>query len=1378
MPGSKTFEMKFQLNASTGGGFIATFSRAQQEMSRMQQQIQRLNSAQGDIAAYQKQQAAIEATARKLEVLRQKHDNIQKEIKETGQYSSQLANKELDVQESITKTEQKLADQTAKLDQMGNALREAGVDTNNLTGESQRLESEMQQLKEAQEQVAEEAEEMGEGMVSAMDAAASALAAAGIVEGLKKIVDAFKECVGAAAEFEATMSTVEALSGASGEEMSALSARAKELGATTKFTATEAGEAMSYMGMAGWSASEMLEGINGTMYLAAASGEDLAMVSDIVTDSMTAFGLSANQAGRYADVLAAAATNSNTNVAMLGETFKYAAPLAGALKYDVEDVAIAAGLMANAGIKGSEAGTTMRNILTRLVKPTKESADAMDALGISLTDGNGRMYSFMEIVEQLRNSFGGLTEEQKAFYAAELAGQRGMSGLLAIVNAAEGDFATLSAAITDSTGAAQRMADIKLDNLAGDITLAKSAADALKVSVGDALIPELRNMVQTGTEALNWLNAFAAEHPEAVQAIAALTVGLAAATAGLVAFSAAAKVVKALELGTLFASGIGPIILLTGAFAGLAAMGIAGADAAKKQRGEYYELTAASQKQYREVYALNAAYQEATATKFQDTEETIVLRAQVDELTEAYEANKQTLSSWQQENADLISSVQELHDSYQESVGGIRDQSSEVQVLSHRLEELAGKSNRSAAEQQQMLSLVDRLNAAVPGLGLSYDQTTGKLNRSSDAINRAAKAQAKLQYEQEKQQHYSDLLVEQLRLEEQVAEAEENLAAAREHLASLDGAMGPGSTQEDRQAYQEAAEAVKVYESELAGLQGSLGSVNAELGNYEAETSKAASDTSTLESATAELESALGTLQTAYSEAYAAAEESLSGQFTLWEKAAEVSATSMSTLQENIQSQIDYWNNYDSNLDVVRQAAQDVGIDLSGIWPHLTDGSAEAVNAVAGIAEAIQSSSADGTQALQDYVTKYDELQTAMGQAADTIAAGSEGVQSALDQVQAALEAGASNLNFAAEFQTAAELTMQGYIAGFGENSGVSAALEGFRAQVSASVSSMDLSGEAQKAGHGTGEGLAQGITTSSGLASTAATKMGDDAIKAVKAALGVASPSTITNQAGVDTVQGFVNGANATAPQGRSAMQNAANGAINAFKAQASSSALFPAGANLIQGAINGINSKKGALIAAARSAGQAAAQAFREANQISSPSKVFHYFGEMDILGVIKGIQDKQSDANKAFAAAGTGHMEAYRDAISEHRADSQTAASVTQAGVTAMAQEFSQAVIFPPQLIETMAAYKQATSKTEAEQLRADQMDRIIAAIRDYRSGDSDSRAAPATIQITIQINGEASPETIDRLEEFIYSPAFEERVNEVTEEIRSDTARRRY
>ena len=249
------------------------------------------------------------------------------------------------------------------------------------------------------------------------------------------------------ADFEAGMSKVSAISGATGADLSELTEKAKEMGAKTKFSATEASEAFQYMAMAGWKTKDMLGGIDGIMNLAAASGESLAKTSDIVTDALTAFGMAASDSSHFADVLAKASSNSNTNVAMMGETFKYVAPVAGALKFSVEDCAVAIGLMANSGIKASQAGTSMRQLFTNLVKPTDAMAQAMEDLGISMTDAEGKTKSLDALMGDLRQSFSGLSEAQKAQYAATLAGQEGMSGLLAIVNASDADFNALKTSI-------------------------------------------------------------------------------------------------------------------------------------------------------------------------------------------------------------------------------------------------------------------------------------------------------------------------------------------------------------------------------------------------------------------------------------------------------------------------------------------------------------------------------------------------------------------------------------------------------------------------------------------------------------------------------------------------------------------------------------------------------------------------------------------------------------------------------------------------------------------------------------------------------------------------------------------------------------------
>lgn len=296
-------------------------------------------------------------------------------------------------------------------------------------------------------------------------------------------------------DFESAMSKVSAISGATGGDLDALNQKAQEMGAKTKFSATESAEAFTYMAMAGWKTQDMLDGIDGIMNLAAADGLDLATTSDIVTDALTAFGLSASDSGHFADVLAKASSNANTNVSMLGESFKYAAPVAGALGYSAEDTAIALGLMANAGIKGSQGGTALRGSLTRLIKPTDDAAALMEQYGLSMTNADGSMKSLGEVMGMLRDKLGGLTEAEQAQVAAQIFGQEAMSGMLAIINASDSDYAKLTDAIYDADGAAQQMADTMSDNLSGQLTLLNSALEGLAIQFGEILMPYIKQFV-------------------------------------------------------------------------------------------------------------------------------------------------------------------------------------------------------------------------------------------------------------------------------------------------------------------------------------------------------------------------------------------------------------------------------------------------------------------------------------------------------------------------------------------------------------------------------------------------------------------------------------------------------------------------------------------------------------------------------------------------------------------------------------------------------------------------------------------------------------------------------------------------------------------
>lgn len=308
----------------------------------------------------------------------------------------------------------------------------------------------------------------------------------------------FKDTVETFADFEAAMSQVKAISGATGSDFDKLTEKAKYMGATTKFTATEAAEGLNYMAMAGWKTQDMLDGIEGIMNLAAASGEDLGTTSDIVTDALTAFGLKASDSGHFADVLAQASANANTNVGMLGESFKYVAPVAGAMKYSVEDVSLALGLMANASVKGSMAGTALKTALANMAAPTDNMAEAMKKYGISLTDSQGNMKTLKGVLDNLRSSLGGLSEAEQTAAASTIFGKEAMAGMLSIINASEADYNKLTEAVNNADGASKKMADTMLDNLKGSFVLLQSAADGVKLSLGERLAPYL-------TDLANWL---------------------------------------------------------------------------------------------------------------------------------------------------------------------------------------------------------------------------------------------------------------------------------------------------------------------------------------------------------------------------------------------------------------------------------------------------------------------------------------------------------------------------------------------------------------------------------------------------------------------------------------------------------------------------------------------------------------------------------------------------------------------------------------------------------------------------------------------------------------------------------------------------------
>lgn len=586
-------------------------------------------------------------------------------------------------------------------------------------------------------------------------------------------VAAAKKTIDVGKSFEAGMSEVQAISGASGKDLEKLSAKAKQMGATTKFSATESATALKYMAMAGWKTNQMVSGLSGVMNLAAASGEDLGTVSDIVTDSMTAFGLKAKDSGHFADVLAKASSSSNTNVAMMGETFKYVAPLAGSMKYSIEDTATAIGLMANAGIKGSQAGTELRSILTRLVKPPTDAAAALSALGISTTKADGSMKPMRQTMAELREKFSGLTDSQKSQYAAAIAGQEAMSGLLAIVNASDSDFNKLQKAIDNSSGAAKKQADVMNNNLQGALYDLGSAAEAVGIGIYEDIKTPLTKAVGVGTKQLRILSSKLKKGgikeivpKEAINTVENLgKVAMVTGKGGVKVLAASTKLLGdnmgvVIPLATsfmgawagvkVFNTASKGVTALTTAFSALKTMEQANAITLVAQQGGLTALQTVvgiSTGKISLATAATGAFNAACTALGGPVGLGVVAVGALVAGVAAYtltqkkavtEADRyySSCTKLKKKQEEMAASIKSLHKENQKNVDSTRANGVRADQLYQRLTKLMNVEHKSAGTKAQIASVVKQLNELLPGLNLEYDKEADKLNKSTSAIKK------------------------------------------------------------------------------------------------------------------------------------------------------------------------------------------------------------------------------------------------------------------------------------------------------------------------------------------------------------------------------------------------------------------------------------------------------------------------------------------------------------------------------------------------------------------------------------------------------------------------------------------------------------------
>lgn len=575
----------------------------------------RLDAAKAELEALKNttedtssEQAELE---KEINDLNGKMDALNTSTNGAAEETGKLLETQAKLTKDLTVQENKLQSTTNKTEKWQQQLNTAKAEEANLTVEINKTNGYLEEAKNASDrcatsidkmgrEVKEAAEDMEDGADSAsrvgesFDTLSSILVTSGVAEGIRKVASALKECVDVSADFHYTMATVQAVSGATTEEMGKLEAQAKNYASTTVFMAQDVANAYQVMGQAGWTVDEMLDSMAGTMSLASASSEDLGDTTNIVVDAMTAFGYGADQAGHFADVLARASADTNTSVALLGNSFQACATTAGGMGYSIDDVAVALGIMANNGLKAEMSGTALTTALTRMSGANETANGAMEDLGLTMFDTSGRAKPLGQFLGELRDSFAGMTEEQKINNAYMLAGQRGMKGLLAIVNASDEDWNNLTESIANCSGAAEDMSNIQLDTYTGQVKLTQSALEGLEIAVGDKLTPALGELAESFTKALNGLTGFVNNNEAAVPVITGVVAALATFTTGI---TVATTAVKVFQLVTSTLGGVlNPIALAIGGIsiaAGLLVTDFTALDGAEEDFRATHEATMA-----------------------------------------------------------------------------------------------------------------------------------------------------------------------------------------------------------------------------------------------------------------------------------------------------------------------------------------------------------------------------------------------------------------------------------------------------------------------------------------------------------------------------------------------------------------------------------------------------------------------------------------------------------------------------------------------------------------------------------------------------------------------------------------------------------------
>lgn len=1055
MASRKEYEMLFQLNAQLGGSYNSTFKTAQNAIASMQKEIAALSKTQSDISAYQKQQSAVEATQKKLEVLKQQYDNIQKEIAETGTFSATLENRLLSKQQQIDRTSASLENQTKKLEDMRRALVDAGVDVSNLTGETTRLGNQIDELRKKQEEAADQANNFGAKASAAISAVSQALASAGIAKALQEIYDFFAATAEASMGFESAMTGVAKTTDLTNEELAAMSREIKLLSTDIPVTVEEFAGIGEVAGQLGIAKENLLDFSTVMAMLATATTMTAEEGATLLAQFANITRMDPSFYSNLASAIVALGNNYATTeqkITEMAQGIAASASLAGMSEADM--VALAAAVT-SLGIETQAGSTAMSRLISTLMTAVETGEDLEEFASIAnMTAEEFTRLWGTNAVQALQAFVVGLNDTERNGKSATVAltelgitEARMQRMILSLANSGDllnRTLETANQAWSENT-ALTKEAELRYATTQSQLTMMQNSYNNLKIAIGDNFTPALSGLYGVATDVLNSITEFVEKNPELVKAITAFIGVIGVATAGLTAYVAVTKV--AIPLMQLFAASIPGVNIIMAVTAGVAALTgvIVGLTAAsKRQRDEAAELTAVSREQYYRLQELNDEYKKAVELYGETSYEAQALRWEIEDLTAEYEAGKQKLSDYKAAHEELMQSYSEMTASHSETAGEIEKEHRSTLALIAKLEELTATTDSAAENQQAILSIIEALNEQVPELALNYEDVVNPAGKFIDSIYAIAEAQAAQAKLEAQWKEYIDRVGQHEALKSAKEAAEQNARIAQEQYESAKKAYDSAkaltykdyrgnayanAAREAEEAYKRAKQELEVYNEALDEATAAYEENAAKIAEleeafrlYQKAQEEAAATGENFREVINSVKQEMNELAAAYEEAYNAALDSISGQYNLWDEAADIVATSASKINANLESQINYWQKYNENLEKLKERSADIE-GLNEMIASFADGSAESVNAIAGMANA---SDAD----LRKMVTNWQKLKQEQETAAGSLAEIETEFKASMDNIQQELEATIAEMNLSEDAAKSAKQTMQGFADG------------------------------------------------------------------------------------------------------------------------------------------------------------------------------------------------------------------------------------------------------------------------------------------------------------------------------------------------------------